>query len=112
MILALKEVDLSNADEATLEGYKNEIELLQTLQGNPYIIKLHGWENNQDKNILYIVMECGDADLNTVLKNRKKAGKKLDENYLRLYWQQMLEAVQTIHEASVVSISTTVLNSF
>ena len=101
-VAALKEVDLSSADESTLEGYQNEITLLQSLQGNSYIIKMLGWENNQERQMLYIVMECGDADLNTVLKNRKKAGKKLDENYLRLYWQQMLEATQTIHEAQVV----------
>ncbi len=29
-------------------------------------------------------------------------GQAIDENYMRLYWQQMLEAVQTIHDARVI----------
>lgn len=45
-------------------------------------------------------MECGDADLAKVLQKRK--GKPLDENFIRLYWQQMLQAVQTIHEKKII----------
>lgn len=101
-ILALKEVDLSSADLAAIQGYENEISLLEKLQGSSYIIKLHGWERKPDAKVIHIVMECGDADLSTVLRNRKKAGKQLDENYLRLYWQEMLEAVNTIHATHVV----------
>jgi len=101
-ILALKEIDLSNADEAAIRGYENEIGLLQTLQGNAHIIKLVGWERKVDPAILFIVMECGDADLSTALKNRKSCGKAIDENCQRLYWQQMLEAVQAIHAVSIV----------
>lgn len=101
-ISALKEVDLTSADESTIESYENEIRLLQNLQGSPYIIKLIGWQINKAKGYIHIVMECGDADLNTILKNRKKAGQHIDENYLRLYWQQMLEAVHIVHQAQVI----------
>ena len=101
-ISALKEVDLTSADEATVESYENEIRLLANLQGSPYIIKMIGWEINRSKGYIHIVMQCGDADLNTILKNRKKAGKQIDENYLRLYWQQMLEAVHIVHQAQVI----------
>lgn len=45
-------------------------------------------------------MECGDADLAKVLQ--KKKGKPLDENFIRLYWQQMLQAVQTIHDKRII----------
>ena len=45
-------------------------------------------------------MECGDADLSKVLQ--KKKGKALDENFIRLYWQQMLQAVHTIHEKRII----------
>jgi serine/threonine-protein kinase TTK/MPS1 len=101
-ILALKEVDLSSADQETIDSYENEIKLLQNLQGNPYIIKLKGWNINRAGGFIHILLEVGDADLNTVLKNRRKAKKGLDANYLRLYWQQMLEAVHCVHQANVV----------
>ena len=51
---------------------------------------------------MYVVMERGDVDLSTVLKNRRKANSTIDENSIRLYWQQMLEAVHTVHQAHVV----------
>jgi serine/threonine protein kinase len=101
-ILALKEIDLARADESAIRGYENEIELLQTLQGSAYIITLAGWERKANPAVLLIVMECGDADLSTALKNRKSSGKAIDENYQRLSWQQMLEAVQAIHAVSIV----------
>jgi serine/threonine-protein kinase TTK/MPS1 len=82
--------------------YENEIDLLQSLQGNDHIITLVGWERKSDPSVLYIVMECGDADLCTALKNRKKSGLAIDENCQRLYWQQMLEAVQAIHAVNIV----------
>lgn len=101
-VCALKEVDLTNADEDTVSGYQNEIALLEKLQGSPYIIKMHGWEINKDESYIHIVMERGDVDLSTVLNNRRKAGKAVGENYIRMYWEQMLEAVHVIHEANVV----------
>ena len=82
--------------------YENEIDLLQALQGNDHIITLVGWERKSNPAVLYIVMECGDADLCTALKNRKKSGLSIDENCQRLYWQQMLEAVQAIHAVNIV----------
>jgi len=51
--------------------------------------------------VILLVMECGDVDLSTMLKKRRST-KGLDENHLRLHWQTMLEAVQTIHEARIV----------
>ena len=46
-LYALKEVDLSSADQETISSYENEIDLLQNLQGSPYIIKMKGWEINR-----------------------------------------------------------------
>ena len=101
-ILALKEIDLGCTDESAIQGYQNEIDLLQSLQGNDHIITLVGWERKSDPAVLYIVMECGDADLFTAIQNRKKSGLAIDENCQRLYWQQMLEAVQAIHAVNIV----------
>lgn len=40
-----------------------------------------------------MLMECGNLDLNTWLRNRKEVN-PLER---KLYWKNMLEAVQTIH---------------
>ncbi len=74
---------------------------MERLQGSSdeHIIKLFAHEQTSER--LLMLMECGDADLATVLKTRKSQ-KKLDENHTRLYWQQMLEAVQIIHKAAIV----------
>lgn len=101
-VYALKEVDLSSADDATIESYVNEIQLLMRLQGRSSIIQLVTYDQDQAKKVLYLVMECGDVDLATMLKNRRLEKKVIDENHLRLYWQQMLEAVQTIHSEKIV----------
>lgn len=42
-----------------------------------------------------MVLEYGDIDLARLLakheKARKEGGEDLDENFIRLYWQQMLQ---------------------
>ena len=101
-IYALKEVDLSNADEATVASYVNEIGILEQLRGNPHIIELIAHGENTRKKLLYIVMECGDIDLANMLKNRRQHKKTIDENHIRLLWQEMLEAVQAIHEHRII----------
>ena len=108
-ICALKEVDLRNQDEATRESFLNEQHLLQQLQGEPCIIKLVASEMDEESMVLRMVMECGDVDLARILqdlhRNRAQGAPKypcIDENHLRLYIQQMLEAVACIHEHSIV----------
>jgi hypothetical protein len=43
---------------------------------------------------IYMLMECGNLDLNTWLRNRKTVN-PLERKF---YWKNMLEAVQTIHK--------------
>eukprot|EP01135_Chromosphaera_perkinsii_P003289 Nk52_evm64s239 gene=Nk52_evmTU64s239 len=99
-VCAIKHVRLQGADSATIDSYINEITLLEKLQGKPFIIKLYESEVNRAGNSIYIVMECGDIDVAKLLK--KNQNKRINENCLRLYWQEMLEAVHTIHEARIV----------
>jgi len=62
-----------------------------------------------------ILLEYGEADLNKLLANLQKKREDwqkqgwvdpgqagLVENYIRLYWQQMLEAVHTVHQNRIV----------
>lgn len=49
---------------------------------------------------IYMLMECGNLDLNTWLRNRKTVN-PLERKF---YWKNMLEAVQTIHKHGYLSI--------
>lgn len=97
VICALKKVRLKGIAKQTVQGFINEIEMLKQLSGKPNIVQYIDSEVRQQDQILLLVMECGDCDLSALLKS-----KKLNDNHLRLYWQQMLEAVQTIHNEKIV----------
>jgi serine/threonine-protein kinase TTK/MPS1 len=96
-ICAVKKVNLKGVSKQTLQGFINEINLLKQLVGKPNIIQYIDSEVRLVDGLLFLVMECGDCDLSFLLKS-----KQLNENQIRLYWQQMLEAVQTIHNEKIV----------
>jgi hypothetical protein len=54
-VYALKKVKLVGQDASVLEGYKNEILLLQKLKGNPRIISLES--HDASKEFLLMVKE-------------------------------------------------------
>ncbi len=99
-VMALKKVSLKNLDEATLNGYVNEIELLKKLGNAENIIRLIDAEFNKEHSNLYILMEYGEVDLCQLLRERTE--KERDYNFIRYCWQQMLRAVQVVHAAKVV----------
>uniref|UniRef100_A0A3Q1KHH7 Dual specificity protein kinase TTK n=1 Tax=Anabas testudineus TaxID=64144 RepID=A0A3Q1KHH7_ANATE len=96
-LFAVKYVDLEEADAQTIESYKNEIEHLNHLQQySDQIIKLYDYEITTS--YIYMLMECGNLDLNTWLRNRKSVN-PLERKF---YWKNMLEAVHTIHKHGIV----------
>ncbi|CAN9514110.1 unnamed protein product [Ophioblennius macclurei] len=96
-LFAVKYVDLEEADTQTVESYKNEIEHLNHLQQySDQIIKLYDYEITNS--YIYMLMECGNLDLNTWLRNRKTVN-PLERKF---YWKNMLEAVHTIHKHGIV----------
>ncbi|XP_029360640.1 dual specificity protein kinase Ttk [Echeneis naucrates] len=96
-LFAVKYVDLEEADAQTIESYKNEIEHLNHLQQySDQIIKLYDYEITSS--YIYMLMECGNIDLNTWLRNRKTVN-PLERKF---YWKNMLEAVHTIHKHGIV----------
>ncbi|XP_021177394.2 dual specificity protein kinase Ttk isoform X1 [Fundulus heteroclitus] len=96
-LFAVKHVDLEEADAQTIESYKNEIEHLNHLQQySDLIIKLYDYEITNS--YIYMLMECGNLDLNTWLRNRKTVN-PLERKF---YWKNMLEAVHTIHKHGIV----------
>lgn len=108
-IFALKEVDLAGHDDATRDSFLNEKNLLLKLQGQPRIIKLIDAELETETMTLKMIMECGEVDLAQLLQDFKISRSTevprypcIDENHLRLYVQQMLEALTCIHKHNIV----------
>jgi serine/threonine-protein kinase TTK/MPS1 len=99
-IVALKKVKLSGVTNNTRQGFLNEVSLLKKLKGKPNIIQIIDSEINKEEKVLYLVIECGDIDLNKMLQIEKEKGFNL--NKIKLYWQQILEVVQTIHEEKII----------
>ncbi|XP_013875813.1 dual specificity protein kinase Ttk [Austrofundulus limnaeus] len=96
-LFAVKYVDLDEADAQIVESYKNEIEHLNHLQQySDQIIKLYDYEITSS--YIYMLMECGNLDLNTWLRNRKTVN-PLERKF---YWKNMLEAVHTIHKHGII----------
>ncbi|KAG9156343.1 hypothetical protein Leryth_009214 [Lithospermum erythrorhizon] len=125
-IYALKKIKLKGRDYATAHGFYQEIEYLNKLKGKNNIIQLIDYEVT-DKNLLreiingsisnkdgrvrddgyiYMVLEYGEIDLAHMLAQKFKeldnTDTIIDENWLRFYWQQILSAVNTIHEERIV----------
>lgn len=102
-IYALKRVCID--ERQSFDTFVNEIALLKRLQKEYHserIISLIDSEINYSKNTILIVLELGDIDLRGLIEKRINEKKKIDPNFLRLMWQQMLEAVQVVHKANVV----------
>uniref|UniRef100_A0AAX7T475 Dual specificity protein kinase TTK n=1 Tax=Astatotilapia calliptera TaxID=8154 RepID=A0AAX7T475_ASTCA len=96
-LYAVKYVNLEEADAQTIESYKNEIEHLNHLQQySDQIIKLYDYEITNS--YIYMLMECGNLDLNTWLRKRKTVN-PLERKF---YWKNMLEAVHTIHKHGII----------
>lgn len=47
------------------------------------------------------MLELGELDLTKLIQEHSCEG-VVEENYIRIFWQQMLEAVHTIHEERIV----------
>ncbi|KAI7816605.1 kinase-like domain-containing protein [Gamsiella multidivaricata] len=99
-IFALKKVSFEKADQATISGYVNEIRLLQRLTGNSRIVRLWDAEIDNTKGSLSLLMEYGEIDLAHMLFNQRE--QEFDIHFIGLYWRQMLEAVQVIHDEKIV----------
>ncbi|RQM28967.1 hypothetical protein B5M09_008532 [Aphanomyces astaci] len=99
---ALKRIKMKKMDEASVTSYQNEISLLKSLQGSPHVIKLVANELDYNLKVLYVVMEIGEIDLMNKLKELKQHNIVVEENFLRIVWHQMLQAVNYIHNRRII----------
>jgi tRNA A-37 threonylcarbamoyl transferase component Bud32 len=106
-VVAIKKVKLERLDKKQIEGYANEINLLKKLRGNPAIIQMVDSEVDLQRMSIFMVMEAGEADLNHVLQKQATISdtsgeRRLNMNFIRLTWYQMLVAVNAIHEEKII----------
>jgi len=97
-IYAIKRVEMNEIDANTKQSYLEEIKLLEKLRNYDCIIKMVDSELNTRDNSLNIVLEFAEIDLAKMLARHPGGLYKSAENYMRLYWQQMCEAVAVVHE--------------
>ena len=96
----MKKVKLKGQDPSVVEGYMNEISLLETLSSNDRIIKLIESERVAHSDELFMVLEYGEIDLDHMLQRYQD--RPLNLNFIRNYWEQMLEAVLAIHNQNII----------
>ncbi|XP_076255595.1 phosphorylase kinase gamma isoform X3 [Rhynchophorus ferrugineus] len=93
---AAKIIDLSN-DDATLEGTKQEVNILRTVVGHPYIIELQ--DVFESSTFIFLVFElCKHGELFDYLTSVVT----LSEKKTRYIMKQVFEGVQHIHSRGVV----------
>ncbi|KHN95276.1 Protein kinase-like domain protein [Metarhizium album ARSEF 1941] len=82
-MFALKRVSLENADDNTIKGYRGEIDLLGKLKGVDRVIDLYDHELNSEKQVLTLTA-------------------RFDPVFVRFYWKEMLECLQSVHQYEIV----------
>ncbi|CAA6675353.1 unnamed protein product [Spirodela intermedia] len=104
-IYALKKITLKGRDYPTAMDFVTDKTLLEEVMTRSTNAK-NG--RIKDDVYIYMVLEYGEIDLANMLslkwKDFDRSNWKMDENWLRFYWQQMLEAVNTIHEERICAL--------
>ncbi|GBP08241.1 hypothetical protein EVAR_78735_1 [Eumeta japonica] len=95
---AVKIVNLAT-DAELAQGYINEVRLLRELQDSDRVIRLFDFEYDKTRQMLRLVLEVGETDLSSMLRAR---GAGLSPALILYYWEEMLQAVNHIHEHGVI----------
>ncbi|KAI9487363.1 MAG: kinase-like domain-containing protein [Benjaminiella poitrasii] len=93
---ALKWIEVKNDEEK--QSILDEIELLNMLRRQDNIVTLFDYKVT--RNVIYMIMEFGEIDFAHLIQRQAK--KKWDLNFIRYYWNQMLQCVYVIHSNNVV----------
>lgn len=86
-------------DHELAQGYINEVRLLRELQNSDRVVKLYDYEYDKSQQLLRMVLEVGETDLSTFLKGCNSG---VPPALVLHYWEEMLHAVNYIHENGVI----------
>jgi serine/threonine-protein kinase TTK/MPS1 len=95
-VFALKRVNTDNPKQ--LEALQEEVALLRQLHDHERVVQLIDAEVDEERGRIHIVMEQGEMDLGRYLHSEAN----LSLAQLQSLWQQMLEAVDVIHNERIV----------
>ncbi|XP_040565453.1 dual specificity protein kinase TTK [Lepeophtheirus salmonis] len=93
---AVKVVDMCGNDDEIKNSFLNEIKVLEKLQCYNRVIKMYDYQYCKQEAKLYVVMEKGETDLGSILRN------ELSDTKIKFYWEEMLNVVKIIHEAGII----------
>lgn len=74
-----------------------EVEVLRKLD-HPHIIKVEDIIYDDKAGRLYIIMEQGKKNIAEIIEDKRKIGASFDEDTIRMYMKQLIEAVGHMHE--------------
>lgn len=101
--VAIKIINIANADLRTQESYFNERNLLNKLKNSKHVVKLYDSEYKRELKELVIVMEKGDGDLSQVIDSYfKERSGSIDGIFIKFYWRGMVQAVNDIHQHGII----------
>ncbi|KAI9249757.1 kinase-like domain-containing protein [Phascolomyces articulosus] len=96
-IFAMKDIQMGRIDASKFDSYVEEVTLLQQLQGNGCVIRLHDFEMDKRTLKLRMLFEYGDTDLASYIHKNK-----LDVYDIRHFWRKMVEATRLLHARKIV----------
>ena len=119
-VWALKTVPLKNLDERGKTLIRNEVRLLESLNGADRVVHLVDWAIDEAKKAIHMVslavsypfstrsltpekvMEMGQIDLYNIICDHYEDNAKLDVVFVGYYWPEMLKCVALIHSLDIV----------
>ncbi len=97
-VYAIKKISFDEFDEASIKGFKGEIDLLSKLRDQERVVRLI--DHCLGQGSLLLIMECGDIDLSHVLAKRLDV--PLDIEFVRFHANEILKCVKAVHDAGIV----------
>lgn len=97
-VYAIKKISFDEFDEASIKGFKGEIDLLSKLRDQERVVRLI--DHSLGQGSLLLIMECGDIDLSHVLA--KRLDSPLDVEFVRFHANEILKCVKAVHDAGIV----------
>lgn len=95
---ALKRVDFDHFDEASIDFFKGEINILHKLKAKQRVVRLVDYEMKMDH--INLVMECGSYSLSDVLSNRKNL--PFDVDFVKHHFKEVCLCLKDVHDEEII----------
>lgn len=102
-LFALKIVDLNIQSDNVRQDLIREIVFLERLKSCNLVVKAYDYEirETETEYKIFVLMEKGDKDMHQIMEEHRQ-NFTLSPAKLRYFWEQMLEAVQQVHDNNII----------